>query len=353
MAEIKATSDIITKANQNMKVIKIEKIKSPLQVKDPFIMAVHHKDDYPKGNGKMEPINYLPGWLEGQDFNPNVPWRMYHGEKIPGFPYHPHRGFETVTVVLKGFVDHFDSVGSKGRYGQGDVQWMSAGSGALHSEMFPLISQTEDNPLELFQIWLNLSPKGKRTSPNYKMLWNEKIPLIEKEDKNGNKYEIKIVAGKYENIKSPDPLSDSWAFDRKHHVGIWIIRLSSNAEITIPKISATLNRTLYNIEGGEIHIEGKGISKNYCAELSGNDDITIINENKDTLLLLLEGEPINEPVVAYGPFVMNSEKEIEQAINDFRRTEFGGWPWNSPEPVNKVNEGRFASYNNGERVETP
>ena len=336
-----------------MKILNIEKIKSPLQVKDPFIMAVHHRDHYPKGNENMEPIGYLPSWQIGQDFNPNVPWRMYHGEKIPGFPYHPHRGFETVTVVLEGFVDHFDSVGSKGRYGQGDVQWMSAGSGALHSEMFPVISQTTDNPMELFQIWLNLSAEGKKTPPNYKMLWNEKIPLIKEKDRNGNDYEIKLVAGSYDNLESVDPLPHSWAFDRNHHVGIWVIKLFPNAEISIPKVSSTLNRMLYNIRGEGIHIDNEAIAPYHCTQLNGDEKILIKNSDTDTLLLLLEAEPINEPVVAYGPFVMNSRQEIEQTINDFRRTEFGGWPWSSPEPVNELNDRRFASYNNGEKIETP
>ena len=324
-----------------------------MQVKDPFIMAVHHKDHYPKGNEKMEPVHYLPTWQKGQDFNPNAKWRMYHGEKVPGFPYHPHRGFETVTVVLEGFVDHFDSVGSKGRYGEGDVQWMSAGSGALHSEMFPVISQTTDNPMELFQIWLNLSAQGKKTPPNYKMLWNEQIPSIEESDKNGNKYQIKLVAGSYKDQKSVDPLPNSWAYDRKNHVAIWVIKVSPNAEVTIPKISPTLNRVLYNIEGGEIQIDDKTIPSYYCAQLKGNEEIVVKNGDKETLLLLLEGEPINEPVVAYGPFVMNSRQEIEKAFNDFRQTEFGGWPWASTEPVNELNDGRFASYNNGERIEKP
>lgn len=336
-----------------MKVLNIEKIQSPLQVKDPFIMAVHHNDHYPKGNGKMEPVSYLPTWNVGQDFNPNVPWRMYHGERIPGFPYHPHKGFETVTVVLEGFVDHFDSTGSKGRYGQGDVQWMSAGSGALHSEMFPVISETTDNPMELFQIWLNLSAESKKTAPNYKMLWNEKIPLIKELDENGNAYEIKLISGKYKDIESLQPLPNSWAFKRDNHVGIWVIKLAPNAEVTIPKVSSSLNRMLYNIEGKEIYIDDKTINPYHCAQLNGGEDIVIKNGDANSELLLLEGEPIKEPVVAYGPFVMNSRREIEQAMNDFRLTQFGGWPWDSAEPVNNLNDDRFASYNNGERVEKP
>lgn len=100
----------------------------------------------------MGPAASLAGRSIGQDFAPNQPWRMYHGEHVPGFPAHPHRGFETVTIVTKGLVDHSDSLGAAGRFGFGDVQWMTAGKGVQHCEMFPLINQEQDNPLELFQI---------------------------------------------------------------------------------------------------------------------------------------------------------------------------------------------------------
>jgi redox-sensitive bicupin YhaK (pirin superfamily) len=123
---------------------------------DPFLFCVHHEDKFPQGNELMGPAqNPFQGRHMGDDFIIKDGFRMYHGKTVPGFPGHPHRCFETITVVRKGLVDHADSMGAAGRYGNGDVQWMTAGKGVQHSEMFPLLSQEKDNPLELFQIWLN------------------------------------------------------------------------------------------------------------------------------------------------------------------------------------------------------
>ena len=336
-----------------MKVIKIAKMGFQLPVKNPFIVCFHHKDHFPKGNGKMEPAHYLESRRIGEDFDHNAPWRMYYGDTIPGFPVHPHRGFETITVVTEGFADHFDSKGSHGRYGQGDVQWMTAGAGIQHSEMFPVLSETKDNPMELFQIWLNLPRKDKFAKPDYKMLWHEQIPVAKIDDKNGNTSLIKVIAGSCYGVKSPDPLPASWAYDRNNKVNIWLIMMNPNAELTIPKVSASTGRMLYFYEGNKADIEGQGIDVNHFAELDGNEDILIRNGDTESRLLLLEGEPIRESVATYGPFVMNTRDEIEQAISDYEQTQFGGWQWDSPGPVNKRDDGRFASYNNGERIEKP
>ena len=118
----------------------------PMPTVDPFLFCVYHKDKYPSGNSAME----APRVGNGMDFNPSAAYRMYHGEKIPGFPQHPHRGFETITATIEGLIDHADSVGNAGRYGMGDVQWMTAGGGVVHSEMFPLIHQEQDNPTRFF-----------------------------------------------------------------------------------------------------------------------------------------------------------------------------------------------------------
>ena len=127
----------------------------PWPTVDPFLFCVHHVDSYPAGNDQLGPAASLAGRDLGQDFAGLDGWRMYHGTEVPGFPQHPHRGFETVTLARRGFIDHSDSLGATARFGRGDVQWMTAGAGVVHSEMFPLIDRDQPNPVELFQIWNN------------------------------------------------------------------------------------------------------------------------------------------------------------------------------------------------------
>lgn len=131
---------------------------------------------------------------DGSDFDPNSPYRMYHGDTIPGFPQHPHRGFETITATIQGLVDHADSVGNAGRYGQGDVQWMTAGGGVVHSEMFPLLDMEEDNILRFFQIWLNLPAKSKMVDPSFAMFWANDVPTFESKE---TKASVTVWAGHY------------------------------------------------------------------------------------------------------------------------------------------------------------
>jgi redox-sensitive bicupin YhaK (pirin superfamily) len=125
---------------------------SPWPTIDPFLFCVHHDDTYPAGNGRFGPDASLTGRELGADFAGVDGWRMYHGLEVPGFPQHPHRGFETVTYVRRGLIDHSDSLGAAARFGRGDTQWLTAGRGIVHSEMFPLLDDDAPNPLELFQI---------------------------------------------------------------------------------------------------------------------------------------------------------------------------------------------------------
>jgi hypothetical protein len=328
-------------------IIGIQKLSQQWGMENPFLFAAHHLEAYPKGNSEMGPAVSLAGRNIGSDFSGKDGFSMYHGSKIPGFPAHPHRGFETVTIAQTGLVDHFDSKGNEGRYGNGDVQWMTAGSGCQHNEMFPLVNQDKANPMELFQIWLNLPAKNKFAEPDYTMLWAEDIPEFQV-GANGKSTTIRLIAGNFQGKESLRPNASSWANDSNNHVGIFMLRMEPESTIIFPAVSATLTRNLYYYRGnGFIQIEGQKISSSNRVKLQGNEAVTITNGSEESFLLLLEGEPIQEPVVHYGPFVMNSEAEIRQAIHDYQQTEFGGWPWARHDEVHERNAGRFARYSDG------
>ncbi|RDY61781.1 pirin family protein [Flagellimonas nanhaiensis] len=319
----------------------------PWQTQDPFLFCVYHWDHYPKGDGNFGPD---PALLEGRnlgnDFDPTQKWRMYHGQTIPGFPYHPHRGFETITIVNKGFCDHSDSLGAAGRFGEGDVQWMTAGRGVQHSEMFPLLHTDKDNPLELFQIWLNLPKASKFVEPHFKMLWYEDIPVIKEENAS-----IKVIAGNYKGTQANKPTPDSWAASEENEVAIWNIQVDPNTEFTLPKATAEVARTLYFYEGSEIFFGERKVNPNFGIALDPSQDTVLKVGGEKAHLLMLQGKPIDEPVAKYGPFVMNTEQEIQQAMEEYRLTQFGGWPWPHADNVHGADKGRFAKYPDGTLVE--
>lgn len=326
----------------------IKQLGFPWQTQDPFLFCVHHQDFYPKGNAGMGPVGSLAGRNIGQDFAPNKDnWRMYHGEKVPGFPAHPHRGFETVTVVTKGVVDHSDSLGAAGRFGNGDVQWMTAGKGVQHSEMFPLLYQDKENPLELFQIWLNLPRANKMVEPHFAMLWGDTIPTWQHAGKDGKSTRVKVIAGQIESTTAPPPAPDSWAADKSHEVAIWLITMEAGAAWTLPQASSGVNRSIYFYEGADITVDDQLFKEHRAVELFADKPVTLVNGNTASHLLLLQGVPINEPTVQYGPFVMNSQAEIQEAMNEFQKTHFGGWPWPSYEHVHPRDKARFARYPDG------
>lgn len=325
----------------------IKPLGFPWHTQDPFLFCVHHEDFYPKGNEKMGPAASLKGRAIGQDFAPDQAWRMYHGEEVPGFPAHPHRGFETVTVVTKGVVDHSDSLGAAGRFGFGDVQWMTAGKGVQHCEMFPLLQKDKENPLELFQIWLNLPKNKKFAEPYFAMLWNDTIPEVVMTDFNGINTKVRVIAGHLSQAKAPLPAPDSWAADPAHEVAIWTMQMGAGAQWTLPAASSLINRSLYFYGGNSIEVASRNISSHQAIELHADKEVILKNGDAESHLLLLQGKPINEPIAQYGPFVMNTQAEIQQAMNEYRQTEFGGWPWPSHEHVHPKEKGRFARYPNG------
>lgn len=317
------------------------------ETKDPFLFCAHHNDAYPEGNDALGPAASLSGRNLGNDFDSRNDWRMYHGQTVPGFPVHPHRGFETITIVLSGFIDHSDSAGSSGRYGNGDVQWMTAGSGLQHAEMFPLLNKDKPNPLELFQIWLNLPASRKMVKPYFKMLWKESIPQNIVPDDNGRNTEVIVITGQLNSISVQAPAPDSWAADTDNEVIAVRLKMEPHAEYRIPAASAGINRMLYYYLGNQINLNGEDLLSNHSIELNPESEIVITNGYKESELLLLQGKPINEPIVQYGPFVMNTQQEIQKTVADYRLTEFGGWPWPSDEHVHGKEKSRFAKYSDG------
>ncbi len=319
-------------------------------VQEPFLFCVHHHDKYPSGRPNLGPDpRHLKGRNIGQDFVPKDGFRMYHGETIPGFPVHPHRGFETITIVRKGYVDHADSMGAAGRYGEGDVQWMTAGSGIQHSEMFPLLRQDDGNTLELFQIWLNLPAKNKMAKPHFSMFWSEEIPLIHLD---GNRVHINLIAGTWGDTKALSPPPDSWASRPESEIGIWLIRLLPGGKLSLPTTQVPASRMVYFFQGEGLLLNGKKVEGSKGLSLDSRSQTELAGGNSAVEVLILQARPIGEPVVQHGPFVMNSRTEIVKAFEDYKNTQFGGWPWPQHEMVHGSALERFAKHPDG-RIEKP
>jgi quercetin 2,3-dioxygenase len=326
----------------------------PWQTIDPFLFCVHHDDAYPAGNEKFGPQASLAGRNLGNDFVVKDGFRMYHGEVVPGFPQHPHRGFETVTLARRGYIDHSDSLGAAARFGRGDAQWLTAGGGIVHSEMFPLLEQGEPNPVELFQIWVNLPAEDKLVSPHFAMLWQHEIPRHVFTDAAGRHIEVTTVAGELAGKRPPPPPPKSWAARPDTDVAIWCLKLEAGATWTLPKaIHPEAIRTLYFFAGSSLRIDDRIFREHSAAVVKSDVDLTIEAGKDACELLMLQGRPIGEPVAQHGPFVMNSRDEIQQALNDYQRTRFGGWPWPADDPVHARDAGRFAKHIDGRLVKAP
>jgi quercetin 2,3-dioxygenase len=330
-------------------VLSVDPLGFPWQTRDPFLFCVHHNDAYPAGNEQLGPAASLTGRNIGMDFEGKDGWRMYHGDVVPGFPAHPHRGFETVTLARQGYIDHSDSLGATARFGKGDVQWMTAGRGVVHSEMFPLVHPDRPNPVELFQIWLNLPSSDKLVEPHFEMLWSETIPRHNERDAAGRITEVTVVAGRLGALIPPEPPPKSWARDSRHDVAIWALRLAPGAHLVLPPAVPESLRTLYFFRGEQVTIGGERLSAPGAAAVRPDVPLALEGGPDEVEILLLQGKPIGEAVVQYGPFVMNGEQEIRQAIVDYQRTRFGGWLWQSNGPVHPRETGRFAQHADGRR----
>jgi len=310
---------------------------------DPFLFCAHHRDEYPAGNGQLAPQSSLDGRQLGQDFAGKDGWNMYHGRVVPGFPQHPHRGFETISYMREGYMDHSDSLGAAARFGEGDVQWMTAGAGIVHAEMFPLFNTDEPNPLEMFQIWLNLPARNKMVSPHFSMLWSDTIPRVQ-----SGGAEITVIAGSIVGTESPTPPPDSWAGQADSDVAVWHVRLDAGATWELPAANFDdTNRTLYLYRGGPVSVAGYELASGTGAVVDCGAPSVLAATGTGAELIVLQGRPIGEPVAQYGPFVMNDEAGIRQAMADYQSTQFGGWPWPDDDPVHGAELRRFARHADG------
>lgn len=228
-----------------------------------------------------------------------------------GVGEHPHRGFETVTIVYKGEVEHRDSTGSGGKIGPGDVQWMTAASGILHEEFHSEAFAKSGGTLEMVQLWVNLPAKDKMADAGYQTILDSDIPSIPLKDNAGS---LRLIAGDFDGHTGP-----SRTFTP---IDVWDLRLNGGKLLTLDlhegrNTALVVLRGTVQVNGLELVREGQ------LALFERNGHQLTLEANNDAIVLLLSGEPIDEPIVGHGPFVMNSEQEIQQAFTDFQSGRFG------------------------------
>jgi redox-sensitive bicupin YhaK (pirin superfamily) len=239
------------------------------------------------------------------------PMKFEPAKKPRGVGEHPHRGFETVTIVYEGEVEHRDSTGAGGKIGPGDVQWMTAASGILHEEFHSHEFTRKGGTLEMVQLWVNLPAKDKMAAPAYQTLLDADIPEVLLPDNAGK---VRVIAGEYAGHRGP-----AHTFTP---IDAWDVRLNQGhtTEFVVPH-----DRTLALIVlRGTVQVNGTQVAREAQMVLFDRaGDAIAVEANSDAVLLLLGGEPIDEPIAGYGPFVMNSEEEIQQAVADFNSGRFG------------------------------
>ena len=262
--------------------------------------------------------NFFPGTKQIGKSRMSPFFMLDYGSKIEftpsdnprGVGVHPHAGFETVTIAYQGKVAHHDSAGNSGIIGEGDVQWMTAGSGLLHKEYHEEEFSRKGGPFQMVQLWVNLPAKDKKTRPKYQEITNSKMGRYQLSNEKGF---VEVIAGEYGGIIGP-----ATTFTPIH---VYNARLKKGAklDLSFPK---EFNTGLLIVEGN-VKVNGINAHADHFALLKNDGEDFSVETTEDSIILVLAGEPINEPIVAYGPFVMNTWEEIEQAVNDVNAGKFG------------------------------
>lgn len=239
------------------------------------------------------------------------PYSFAPSDTPRGVGQHPHRGFETVTIVYEGDVAHRDSTGAGGTIGPGDVQWMTAASGILHEEFHTPEFSRRGGTLDMVQLWVNLPAQDKMGAPGYQTLLDAQIPSVELPDGAGR---VRVIAGRFDNHAGPA---------RTHTpMDVWDIRLRQGHHAELP-VADGRTLALVVLKGTVRFNSGQPVGEAQLVTFDRSGEDVFVDADSDATVLLLSGEPIDEPVVGYGPFVMNSQAEIAQAVNDFNSGRFG------------------------------
>jgi len=261
--------------------------------------------------------NFIPGNSSMQRMDPfimldyNSKYNFPPTDKPKGVGVHPHRGFETVTIAYKGRVEHGDSAGGGGIIGEGDVQWMTAASGVLHKEFHETEWSKKGGEFQMVQLWVNLPAKDKMSPPKYQAIENAKMAKVQLPNNEG---EIEVIAGEYKGNKGPASTFSP--------VNMFNVRLKKGAktQLTFPEHYTT---SILAIEGSVKINEAENVLQDHFALLANDGDTFTLEALEDTVVLVLSGEPLNEPIAAYGPFVMNTQEELVEAFKDFNTGKFG------------------------------
>ena len=228
-----------------------------------------------------------------------------------GVGEHPHRGFETVTIVYDGEVSHRDSTGAGGTIGPGDVQWMTAAGGIIHEEFHSQAFTKTGGPFRMVQLWVNLPAKDKMSTPGYQSITNTEIPVVDLAKGAGR---VRVIAGNFAGTQGPARTFSP--------VNVWDVRLNGDADMVLDMPEG--HTAMIAVLSGHVTINGsERAGEAEVIRFERNGSQVRIHADSDSTLLVLTGDPIKEPVVGHGPFVMNSEAEIRQAVDDFNRGRFG------------------------------
>lgn len=263
------------------------------------------------------PVRSLFSYANGNGYDPFLlldyagPHEFSPGEVKRGVDQHPHRGFETVTIVYQGELSHGDSTGSRGSIGPGDVQWMTAGAGVVHEEFHSERFTREGGILEMVQLWVNLPAEHKHTPPRYQGITSETIPSLSLAGDSGT---ARVIAGKLLGV-----VGVAQTFTP---INVWDVRLNQAAKCDLESPSG--HTTLVVVQSGDARVNDVQVRATDLVELDRSGGPISITTDRGARLLVLTGQPIGEPVVGRGPFVMNSEEEIHEAIADFRAGRMGG-----------------------------